>query len=92
MCYEFAVSRTIDTGVNRIFRCPGQALAGSGRIGKAAQFRHVPNAVKGIDRAMDPLGETLGRGAVRMNLSQKTGLKTILQRLESVALFFHEGE
>ncbi len=80
------------TGVDRIFRCPGKVLAWTGIIGKAVQFRHVPNAVLGIDRTTDPLEGTLGRGPVETNLSQKTGLKSLTWRMESAASVFHEGE
>jgi len=62
-----------------------------GKIGKAVQIRHVPNAVKGIDRATYPLEGTLGRGQVNMNLSQKTGLESLQQRMESVVLFSIKG-
>lgn len=46
------------------------------RIGKAVQFRHVPNAVRRMDNAECHWRQP-GRCVIRLNPSQKTGREIV---------------
>lgn len=74
------------TLIMALFRCPSQPS--DRRIGKAVQFRRVPNAVRTMTKATCHWRKP-GRRFGQMNPSQKTGLKNTTYCKARQCIYFH---